>query len=59
MNKKNIGLIALGLEVSGIMYQKVIAKHPLSCTCKTCVSIELSVPITAGITLSLDDSDNC
>ena len=55
MNKKDVGWLALGLEVAAFTYQKGIAKHPLGCTCDTCITINLSIPVTLGITLSLDD----
>jgi len=55
MKKRDGALIALGIEGILFAFQKVIAKHPLKCTCKTCVSIEVSIPVTAGITIALKD----
>jgi len=55
MNKKDTGWLALGLEVAAFAYQKGVAKHPLGCTCNTCLVIDVSIPITLGVTLSLDD----
>lgn len=55
MKKRDGALIALGVEGALLAYQKIIAGHSLGCTCKTCVSIEISIPVTAGITLALND----
>ena len=55
MNKKDAGWLALGLEVAALAYQKGVAKHPLGCTCDTCLVIDVSIPVTLGVTLSLDD----
>ena len=57
MKKRDGALIALGIEGILLAYQKVIAQHPLDCTCKTCLSIEVSIPVTAGITLALNDCE--
>lgn len=59
MRKKDFGWVALGLELGALAFQKVVAKHPLGCTCNTCLSVELSIPLTVGVTLSLDDNDGC
>jgi len=48
----NLLTVALVLEGLGFLYQKVIKAHPMSCTCKTCVAIEISIPITLSITLA-------
>ncbi len=55
MNKKDVGWLALGIEIAAFALQKGIAKHPLDCACNTCITIDFSMPITLGVTLSLDD----
>jgi len=56
MNKKDVGWLVLGIEIAAFAYQKGVVKHPLGCTCNTCITINVSLPITLGVTLSLDDN---
>lgn len=46
--------IALVIEGLAFVYQKAIKKHPMNCTCSTCVMIEVSIPVTLSLTVALN-----
>ncbi|MCJ8306306.1 MAG: hypothetical protein HRU07_04575 [Nitrosopumilus sp.] len=52
MNTNSLPLIALVIEGLAFIWQKGVQKHPMNCTCDTCVTIEVSIPVTLAITMS-------
>lgn len=52
MNANYLPLVALAIEGLAFIWQKGVQKHPMNCTCNTCVTIEVSIPVTLAITLS-------
>lgn len=52
MNANYLPLIAFAIEGLAFIWQKGVQKHPMNCTCNTCVTIEVSIPVTLAITLS-------
>ena len=52
MNGNSLPLIALAIEGLAFIWQKGVQKHPMNCTCNTCIAIEVSIPVTLTLTLS-------
>ena len=48
MKAKEKFLFAMGLEFGALAFQKLVKKHPLKCSCKFCLAIEISIPGTVG-----------
>ncbi len=45
MKQKDAALIALAIEGGAWLYQR-LQNHPVRCSCGSCVTINLSIPLT-------------
>ena len=52
MKTNTLPAIALAIEGLAFVWQKGVQKHPMTCACNTCITINVSIPVTLTLALS-------